>query len=105
LSNLGSSWPIEENKGRIFQVWKAVAFEFLVQLEDPWSKDGIPQPTLKIPQEVKPLLTYISRLYDGEKGEELLAWNLWSHRKHTVNWRRVIGEAVVIWVVDLLSKG
>ena len=64
----GSSWPVEENKGRIFQVWKAVAFKFLVPSGDPWSKEGIPQLVLKINQEVKLLLTYISRLYDGGKG-------------------------------------
>jgi hypothetical protein len=41
--------------------------------EDPWLKEGNPQLTLKIPQEVKPLQTYINRLYHGGKGEELQA--------------------------------
>jgi hypothetical protein len=31
LPILGRSWSIEENKGKIFQSWKAVEFEFLVQ--------------------------------------------------------------------------
>jgi hypothetical protein len=48
----------------------------LVPSGDPWSKEEVPQLVLKITQEVKLLLTYISKLYDGEKGEELLASNL-----------------------------
>jgi hypothetical protein len=41
--------------------------------EIPDLRREVPQLVLKITQEVKLLLTYISKLYDGEKGEELLA--------------------------------
>jgi hypothetical protein len=45
----------------------------LVSSRDPRSKEEVPELVLKITQEVKLLLTYISNLYDGGKEEEFLA--------------------------------